>query len=239
MQMVAAVSSKSEFKRGLQAGMSIAVGYMPVALTFGLLAKTTGLTFFEAVLMSMLVFAGASQYISLSLIASGIGIGVIIFNTFIVNIRHFLLSASLNEKMEEDTVVKKAIYAFGLTDETFTVIATKEGKSSTSFACGVVLIAYGSWVINSGIGHLISASLPLFLQAAMSIALYAMFVGLLMPSLKKSVKVLFLALVAAAVNSLLTLTGTLETGWSIVVATLISAIAVEVVIATRRKVGLT
>ncbi|MEW9501645.1 AzlC family ABC transporter permease [Jeotgalibacillus marinus] len=237
--MVEAVSSKSEFKRGLQAGMSIAVGYTPVALTFGLLAKTTGLTFFEAVLMSMLVFAGASQYISLSLIASGIGIGVIIFNTFIVNIRHFLMSASLNEKMEEDTVVKKSMYAFGLTDETFTVIATKEGKSSTSFAFGVVLIAYGSWVINSGIGHLIGASLPLFLQAAMSIALYAMFVGLLMPSLKKSAKVLFLALVAAAVNSLLTLTGTLETGWSIVVATLISAIAVEVVIVTRRKVGMT
>lgn len=238
MQMTAVASSKSDFKKGLQAGMTIAVGYMPVALTFGLLAKTTGLTLFETVLMSMLVFAGAAQYISLSLIASGIGIGVIIFNTFIVNIRHFLMSASLNEKMEEDSVVKKAVYAFGLTDETFTVIATRKGRSTTSFAFGVMLISYGSWVVNSGIGHVIGASLPSFLQAAMSIALYAMFVGLLMPSLKKSVKVFYLALVAGGVNSLLTLTETLETGWAIVSATLISAVAVELVIILRNKVGL-
>jgi len=238
MEMVAVSSRSTDFKKGIHAGLTIAVGYMPVALTFGLLAKTTGLTLFEAVLMSLLVFAGAAQYISLSLIASGIGIGVIIFNTFIVNIRHFLMSASLNEKMEKDTFLNKAIYAFGLTDETFTVIATKEGKSTTSFAFGVMLIAYGSWVVNTGIGHVIGASLPAFLQAAMSIALYAMFVGLLMPSLKKSVKVLYLALVAAGINSFLTLSGILEIGWAIVVSTLVSSILVELIYMIRRKGGI-
>nr|WP_235420901.1 AzlC family ABC transporter permease [Jeotgalibacillus soli] len=237
--MIATASSGIEFKRGLQAGTSIAVGYMPIALTFGLLAKTTGLTIAETLLMSLLVFAGAAQYISLSLIASGIGIGIIIFNTFIVNIRHFLMSASLNEKMEEDRLWKKAIYAFGLTDETFTVIATREGKSTTSFALGVMFIAYGSWVIFSGVGHFIGASLPAFLQAAMSIALYAMFVGLLMPSLKKSIKVFYLAGVAAALNCLFTFTGLLETGWAIVAATLLSSVIVELVVLFRGRVGLT
>ncbi|PPA72387.1 AzlC family ABC transporter permease [Jeotgalibacillus proteolyticus] len=237
MQAAAASSQRSEFKSGLHAGMSIAVGYMPIALTFGLLAKTTGLSLAETVLMSLLVFAGASQYISLSLIAAGVGIAVIIFNTFIVNIRHFLMSASLNEKMEKDSLGKKALYAFGLTDETFSVIATREGKSTTSFAFGVMLIAYGSWVINSGIGHLIGASLPVFLQAAMSIALYAMFVGLLIPSVKKSVKVFYLALTAGALNSILTLSGALEAGWSIIAATLVSSIIVEVVLLARRRAG--
>lgn len=238
MQMAVQASTRSEFLRGLQAGMSIAVGYLPVALTFGLLAKTTGLTFIETLLMSMMVFAGAAQYISLSLLASGIGIGVIIFNTFIVNIRHFLMSASLSEKMEKDSLVKKAVYAFGLTDETFAVIAAREGKSSTSFAYGVMLVAYGSWVVNSGVGHLIGASIPGFLQAAMSIALYAMFVGLLMPSLKKSAKVVYLASVAAAINCLFTFTGILETGWAIIASTLISALLVEVVIKGREKAGI-
>ncbi|TDL35372.1 branched-chain amino acid ABC transporter permease [Jeotgalibacillus sp. S-D1] len=238
MQMAVQASTRTEFIRGMQAGMSIAIGYLPVALTFGLLAKTTGLTFIETVLMSIMVFAGAAQYISLSLLASGIGIGIIIFNTFIVNIRHFLMSASLNEKMEKDSLAKKAVYAFGLTDETFAVIAAREGKSTTSFAYGVMLVAYGSWVINSGAGHLIGASIPMFLQAAMSIALYAMFVGLLMPSLKKSAKVVYLALVAAAVNCLFTFTGVLETGWAIVASTLISAVLVEIMVAGRKKVGI-
>ncbi|KIL47351.1 AzlC family ABC transporter permease [Jeotgalibacillus campisalis] len=238
MQQIAADSVQSEFRRGIQAGMSIAVGYVPVALTFGLLAKTTGLSLWETILMSMLVFAGAAQYISLSLIASGIGIGVIIFNTFIVNIRHFLMSASLNEKMESDSMGIKALYAFGITDETFSVIATRNGKSSASFAFGVMLIAYGSWVVNTGAGHLIGASLPDFLQAAMSIALYAMFVGLLMPSLKKSAKVFYLALVAGSINSSLLLSGTMGTGWAIIVSTIISAAAVEAVISIRRKAGL-
>ncbi|WP_227395913.1 AzlC family ABC transporter permease [Jeotgalibacillus aurantiacus] len=238
MQMSAVAESKAGFKEGLRAGISIAVGYLPVALTFGLLAKTTGLTVIEAVLMSVLVFAGAAQYISLSLIAGGAGAAIIIFNTFIVNIRHFLMSASLNEKMEPETRMKKAVYAFGLTDETFTVIATKEGKSTTGFAFGVMLIAYGSWVINTGIGHLIGASLPSFLQQAMSIALYAMFIGLLVPSAKKDLKVVYLAGLAAALNSLFVLTGLLNTGWAIAAASLLSAVVVEAAGRLRKGAGL-
>lgn len=125
--------SHSDFVDGLKAGVSIAVGYMPVALTFGLLARTTGLTLYEAVLMSILVFAGAAQYITLSLIAIGTGAFEIIFTIFIVNIRHLLMSASINEKVEADTPWKKAVYAFGITDETFTVSATKKGALTTGY----------------------------------------------------------------------------------------------------------
>ena len=92
----------SEFKRGFQAGISIGIGYFPIALTFGLLAKTSGLSIYETILMSIIVFAGASQYISLSLLTLGTGSFEIILTTFIVNIRHFLMSTSLNEKSEED-----------------------------------------------------------------------------------------------------------------------------------------
>jgi 4-azaleucine resistance transporter AzlC len=226
-----------DFRHGLQGGLSIAIGYMPVALTFGLLAKTTGLTVAETVLMSMLVFAGAAQYISLSLIAVGTGILEIILTTFIVNIRHFLMSASLSEKLEEDVLYKKLTYAFGITDETFTVISVKEGKVQTGFAFGVILISYGSWVINSGIGYFIGEILPAFLQASMTIALYAMFVGLLVPSMKKSIKVTFLAVTAGALNSVLLFTTNLSNGWSIVMATLVSAILVEAVVMIKRKGG--
>jgi len=218
---------KSEFFSGVQAGITIAIGYFPVALTFGLLAEQTGLTLMETVMMSLFVFAGASQYISLSLIAAGVGVLEIILTTFIVNIRHFLMSASLNEKVEKDSSWKRALYSFGITDETFSVASIKEGTVTTSYMFGLFLISYSSWVINSGIGHVVGVNLPLVLQESMSIALYALFIGLLVPSLKKHRKVISLAAFAAIVNSLFTLTGWLSAGWSIVVATLSSSVMIE------------
>ncbi|MCM3610580.1 AzlC family ABC transporter permease [Planococcus sp. MERTA32b] len=218
------------FSAGLKAGVSIAIGYFPVALTFGLLAKTTGLSLLEATAMSIFVFAGAAQYISLSLITAGVAPAVIILNTFIVNIRHFLMTASLNEKMQPDARWKKALYAFGITDESFSVLAIqKEDNLRTSFAAGVISISYGSWVVFTALGHLIGANLPEFLQAAMSIALYAMFVGLLVPSMRGNRKVVSLAAIAAILNSLFYFTGWLTTGWAILVSTLASAIIIELI----------
>ncbi|UII56912.1 AzlC family ABC transporter permease [Cytobacillus spongiae] len=235
--MAEAVMGKhhSDFKRGFQSGISIGIGYFPVALTFGLLAKTTGLTLTETVLMSLFVFAGASQYISLSLLTLGTGIFEIILTTFIVNIRHFLMGTALNEKSEDEPVVNQLIYSFGITDETFSVASMKDGVVTTGYMLGVISISYSSWVINSGIGHLIGANLPKTLQESMSVALYAMFVGLLVPSLKKSTKVLLLALIAAAFHTIFSMLQLMSTGWAIVVATLLSAVLVEVVETLRKK----
>ncbi|WP_066068401.1 AzlC family ABC transporter permease [Neobacillus soli] len=227
----------SEFKRGLQAGISIGIGYFPIALTFGLLAKTSGLSIYETVLMSLIVFAGASQYISLSLIAYGTGIFEIILTTFIVNIRHFLMSTSLNEKCEEDHLINKLVYSFGITDETFSVVATKEGKATTGFMFGVISVSYFSWVVCSGVGHLIGASLPQTLQESMGVALYAMFIGLLVPSMKRSAKVIFLALLGAVFNSIFTIGHVMAQGWAIVTATLLASMIIEIaeVIKTRYR----
>jgi len=224
-----AVKQATDFKKGIQSGISIAIGYMPIALTFGLIAKTTGLALGETVMMSMLVFAGAAQYISLSLLAQGIGIFEVILTTFIVNIRHFLMSASLNEKAEEDTVGARIAYSFGITDETFSVAATQAGTVNAGYMFGLNLTAYSSWVVFSGLGYLVGAGLPQTLQESMSVALYAMFVGLLVPSMKTNVKVIYLAVLAAAFNSIFTMAEWMSTGWAIVLATLLSAVLVETV----------
>ncbi|MFC4322293.1 AzlC family ABC transporter permease [Litchfieldia salsa] len=235
MSTTLVLKTTSDFRQGIQAGIAIALGYMPIALTFGLLAKSTGLTVSETVLMSLIVFAGASQYISLSLLAVGTGVFEIILATFILNIRHFLMSASLNEKVENDHPFKKALYAFGVTDETFSVSSVKEGTVTTGYMFGVISISYSSWVVFSGVGHVIGASLPSTLQEAMSVALYAMFVGLLVPSMKKQKKVVILAAFAAILNSLLVLI--MSVGWAIVISTLISAVLVEYCTQFLRKEG--
>ena len=224
------------FSQGLKAGSSIAIGYFPVALTFGLLAKTTGLSIIEATAMSLFVYAGAAQYMALSLLATGVAPWLIVTNTFIVNIRHFLMTAALSEKVEPAPRWKKAIYAFGITDETFSVLATQKNRQiTTAFAFGVALIAYSSWVVFTAVGHVIGANLPQFLQQAMSVALYAMFIGLLVPSMKGNRKVVLLAAIAAAIHCALYYTQLLSTGWSILIATLASAIFVEILYVKSNK----
>jgi 4-azaleucine resistance transporter AzlC len=180
-------------------------------------------------MMSLLVFAGAAQYMSLNMIVLGSGVFEIVMTTFILNIRHFLMSASLNEKVEEEKLWKKSIYSFGITDETFSVTATKEGTIRTGYMFGVIFISYSSWVVSSGIGHAIGSNLPDSLQESMAVALYAMFVGLLVPSFKKHRKVVVLAGIAAMLNTIFTLVLGIAPGWSIVMATLVSAVGVEII----------
>ncbi|WP_017726883.1 AzlC family ABC transporter permease [Halalkalibacterium ligniniphilum] len=223
---------KSEFSRGLLAGMTIAIGYMPAALTFGLLAKGTGLTFLETVAMSIFIFAGASQYMALNLLAIGTGAFEIIFTTFIVNIRHLLMSAAVREKMEDDHPFKRAITAFGITDEVFAMVATQNERVKTSYIMGVALLAYVSWVGHSAIGYVAGTALPATLQQSMGIALYAMFIALLMPSLRKHRYVLLLAGSAALFNLLFSMF--LPSGWAIICATLLASIGYEGVKHLRR-----
>ncbi|MRX73543.1 branched-chain amino acid ABC transporter permease [Bacillus lacus] len=231
------VKKQSDFLNGMQAGISIAVGYMPIALTFGILAKSTGLSIGETTLMSILVFAGAAQYISLSLLAAYTGLFEIILTTFILNLRHFLMSASLSEKAENDPVWKKAVYSFGLTDETFSVASTKEGTVNAGYMFGLVLISYGSWVVNSAAGYAVGDILPVSVQESMGIALYAMFIGLLVPSLKKHRKVVLLASLAAVLNSIFTFSAMLPAGWSIIVSTVAASVLIEAVQYWRKKGG--
>lgn len=215
------------FGEGVKAGLPIALGYLPVALTFGLLAKTTGLTFLETVGMSVFVFAGAAQFMALQMISAGTGGLEIVLATFIINIRHLLMSASINERTGKDHPIQKLIYAFGVTDETFSVASLYSGRLNAPFMFGLILMAYGSWVICSGAGFAVGASLPGILQNSMSIALYALFIGLIVPSLKKHRKIVFLFVFAAFFNTIGVFF--LSSGWSIVTSTLVSAILIEII----------
>lgn len=220
--------TSGHWKKGIQAGLPIAIGYMPVAFTFGLLAKAAGLSLFETVGMSIIVFAGASQYIALSMIAAASGAAELILTTFIMNIRHLLMSASLKERAEEDPKWLKAIYAFFITDETFSVAATSPEKKITgSYLLGLGLVAYSCWVVFSGVGYVMGSGLPQSLQNSMGIALYAMFIALLVPAAKKSRKVIALAASAAILNCFFSLIPALSGGWGIILSTIIAAVSIE------------
>ncbi|MFA9555866.1 AzlC family ABC transporter permease [Evansella sp. AB-rgal1] len=222
------LNGTSILKLGLIDGIPIAVGYMPVALTFGLLAGATGLTIMESVLMSIIVFAGASQYMALTMIALGSGAIEIILATFIVNFRHLLMSAAIHEKAEKSSKKMRALYAFGLTDEVFAVAATKESPVRSTYILGLGIAAYTSWVMFTAVGFYAGAFLPNLLQESMAIALYALFIALLVPSIKKEgKKVIILAILGGLFHSIFQFW--ISTGWAIMLGTMAAVFAMEVI----------
>ncbi|CAM3828637.1 AzlC family ABC transporter permease [Alkalicoccus chagannorensis] len=215
--------------QGLTAGVPIAFGYMPVAITFGLLAGSTGLTAVEAVLMSMLVFAGAAQYMAISMIAVSAGALEIVAATFIVNLRHLLMSASIHERTAPSSKKGRAFFSFFLTDEVFAVSSVADAPVKPGYILGVGVSAYGSWVGFTGIGYFTGELLPAVLQESMGIALYALFIALLVPSIKQAGRSILLLALTAGLSNWLYLQ-LLDTGWALMAASVTSLLLYELFI---------
>lgn len=221
--------SNLTFINGIKAGTPIAVGYIPIAIAFGLLANSTGLPNYAGILMSLIVFAGASQFVAVNLLAIGSTYWEIILATLILNLRHFLMTASISQRIEEGTTKKfMALLSFGITDESFMVASTRnEEKLSPMFLLGLNLIGFSSWNIGTMIGIFLGTGLPDSIQSSMGIALYAMFIGLLIPSIKKAKPVLVVTLVAVLINSILhwiPLFSGISSGWGIIITTILTAL---------------
>ncbi len=227
-------SIREPFLQGLKASIPIAIGYIPIAITFGLVAKSAGISDYITLLMSFLVFAGASQFVGVNLIALGTNPWEIVLTTFILNLRHSLMSASLS--MRIDASLSKGwryLLAFGITDETFSVASMQKAQLlSPWFIIALNMLAYSAWLFGTWAGIFLASGLPASLQASMGIALYAMFIGLLVPSLRNSRPILLVVLISMTISfslSWLPFTQTISAGWKIIISTMIAALAAAII----------
>ena len=212
-----------EIKEGGISAMPMVIGFFPISLAFGLLAKNTGVSFRDTTLFSVMVFAGASQFMALDLILAGVSFGSIILATFLLNLRHLVMSASLSLKLKG---IKKSyfpIIAFGITDESFSVLSFRKKKLTLPYVLVLNFLSYGSWVLGTVTGYLIGGILPQSLQSSMGIGLYAMFIGLLMPEVKRSKNILFLGLISAVIYAIIYYTKFLDSGWDIIVGIILAS----------------
>src|SRR5699024_2493529 len=201
---------KAMFQRGLQAGFPIILGYIPVAITFGVLAAQSGLSLIQLTMMSALVYAGASQFMGVNMIVAGSAAVEIIVATFVLNFRHFIMSLSFMNDVKETISMKGRIgLSLGLTDEAFAVY----------FYTAIYLTGYLTWVITSFLGGMLGEVIPEQLSQSMGIALYALFIGLLIPSVKKEIKYGLIAIIAMLINT--ALTPFISSGWAIVFGTIL------------------
>ncbi|MEF9954780.1 MAG: AzlC family ABC transporter permease [Clostridium sp.] len=189
---------KHDFKQGLKSGMPIGLGYLPVSFTFGFLAVSGGLPIWVAVLISLTNLTSAGQFAGTNLIFMGAGYAEVALTTFVINIRYMLMSLSLSQKLEQRaTTWERMILAFGITDETFVISSLKTGVLKSAFMIGLMIMPIIGWNVGTLLGGSISMLLPQALQNAMGIALYAMFIALIIPAARQSRHVLYV--IAAAV----------------------------------------
>lgn len=209
-------------KEGITSGLPIALGYFPVAMAFGIISRNTSISLGNCCLFSAIVFAGASQFMAVDLIKIGTAIGNIILCTFLVNLRYLIMSAALAVRIKE--IKKRWLFfiAFGVTDETFLIISLGNRKLSVPFLLALNGICYCFWVSGTYVGYLIGTILPINVQNSLGIGLYAIFIALIVPEIKKSLHVLILSIFSGILAVLFSYYRILPSSWELV-ATIIFA----------------
>ena len=222
------------YREGARDALPVVLGYFPIAVAYGILARQAGISPLYTVLMSVMVFAGSSQFIGVSMIAGGAAAGVIIMTTFLVNLRHLLMSASLSPYYKKFSLKWLPLLAFGLTDETFAVASTvlRQQPKDERYVFALQMTSYSSWVTGSLAGSLLGGGLAGASSLGLEYILYAMFIFLLVIQLTNR-KMLLVALFAG----IFALVGaSLFPGhWYIILATLLGA-TLGVVMDDGRKI---
>jgi len=218
--------SNSQLVQGIKAGLPIFLGYFPIAIAFGALAVQAELNWMEAALMSLIVFAGASQFVGVSMFLAGAGAAQIIAATFFLNMRHLIMSLAVNDQMRHFSGFWKGFLSFFITDETFALLTLGGGESQSdnrtpNYMAGLMVTAYLGWVSGTAVGGLGAGFIPPQITTAMTVGLYGLFIGLLVPPARKSISYAVIAVSSMVLNWVLGLF--VDSGWAIVLATIFAA----------------
>ncbi|HEV7372400.1 AzlC family ABC transporter permease [Arenibaculum sp.] len=214
--------SSSGWITGLSRAMPMAFGYLPVGIAFGILALETGLSPLMAVLMSVMVLGAASQLVAVQLIALSADPVVIVATTFIVNLRHMLMSSAMSPHLRGWRWYEIAFFSYGLTDEAFALHAARfeSGPLDKGEAIAVNATAHGSWVFGTVLGVIAGPVLVGIEVLALDYALSAMFIALLAMMVRTRLQ--FLVGLAAGLTACAAALAGLDY-WNIVVATVLCA----------------
>jgi 4-azaleucine resistance transporter AzlC len=207
---------------GVGGALPIVLGYVPIGAAFGILAQKAGLSTTNTLLMSLIVYAGSSQLIAVGLFAAGTPALSIILTTFVVNLRHMLMSAAMSPFLQRWRKPELAGFAYELTDETFAVhsarFASAGAHKAEAFATN--LTAQVSWILGSWLGVMAGQIIGDPRPFALDHALPAMFVALLVMQIKDRVQV-GVALFTGITSIGLLLAGVNQ--WNVMLATLLGA----------------
>ncbi|MDD6143674.1 MAG: AzlC family ABC transporter permease [bacterium] len=196
----------ADYKRGLWHGLPIALGYVSVSFAFGIQATSLGLTPLQAVLISFFNLTSAGQLAGLQLMAVGAPLVEMALTQLTINLRYALMSLSLSQKLDKSmTTVQRLLLSFANTDEVFAVASQQPGKLGKWYLYGLTNGPFVGWTLGTLLGALAGGILPGPVTDALGIAIYGMFIAIILPPFRKSREVRIVILIAVAMSCLFTL----------------------------------
>ena len=187
----------TKMQRGIRDGSPIAVGYFSVSFTFGMMAVQSGISPFHAVLISLLNLTSAGQFAGLTVIVSNASLMEMALTQLVVNIRYALMSVSLSQKLDDSVKMRsRLLIAYGNTDEIFAVASSKPGTVGAKYLYGLILLPVLGWVGGTLAGAVASTLLPGTVISALGVALYGMFIAIVVPPAKEHKEVRTVVLIA-------------------------------------------
>ena len=192
-------TTKSPFLEGVRDGVPIALGYFAVAFSLGIAARNAGLTAFQGFFASMLCVASAGEYALFTLIGAGATYLEVALLTLITNARYFLMSCALSQRIDPRMKgIHRYLVGAVVTDEIFGITIARPGYMEPAYNYGAIAVSVPAWAIGTALGILMGNLLPARIVSALSVALYGMFLSIIIPPAKKSVAVALCVVVGFA-----------------------------------------
>ncbi len=213
------------FFRGMRDGIPVALGYFVVSVTIGIAARQADLTAAQAAVMSLTNLTSAGQFASFSIIAAGAPYLEMLMSQAVINLRYCLMSCALSQKVDKElSAGHRMCMAFGITDEIFGLAIGQKGKVSPWYMYGAMAVAVPGWTFGTLLGILSTGVLPDSFLNAMNMALYGMFIAIIMPAARDNrilFPIIFLSMGASAAFHLLPVFAGISSGMKIILLTLV------------------
>lgn len=228
-------------RSGARDGIPIGIGYFAVAFSLGIAARNAGLSPFQGFLASLLCNASAGEYMGFTLIAAGATYLEIAIATFIANARYLLMSCALSQKVSPDLPLgHRLLVAFDITDELFGINIAREGRLNPCYTYGAMLTAMPGWAFGTMLGVIAGNIMPARLVSALSVALYGMFLAVIIPPARKSPVIaglVALSFLASWGAGYLPLLGSLTEGTRTIILTVVIASAAALIFPRSAQEG--
>lgn len=224
---------RTAFILGIKSGIPIALGYFAVSFTFGMMAVKGGLSIWQSVLISLTTVTSAGQFAGLDIMLAQGSLFELALNQLIINLRYSLMSFSISQKLDRKyPAFHKFFIAFGMTDEIFGVSAAQPGRTSPYFHYGAMLLAIPGWTLGTLVGAIAGQILPAAVIAALSVAIYGMFLAIIIPPAKKNHTLIWVILAAMALGAVFKYVpgiNQISSGFAIIIITVVVSAAAALI----------
>ena len=192
---------RTAFLRGLRDGVPIGLGYLAVAFALGITAKNAGMTAFQGFLMSALGVASAGEYAAITVIGAGTSYLEMAAVTLVANARYPLMSFALSQRLDPKTTLsQRLLLGYAVTDELFGIAVHQPKPLEPLYSYGSYLTAVPMWALGTALGIIAGNILPLRVVSALSVALFGMFIAVIIPPARENKIVLLLVLLSFAAS---------------------------------------